>query len=99
MAEGKAKAQDIADVISDKTDLETRVAVLGHIQRGGRPTAVDRLLAARLGNYAVNVLKDGLTDICVSFKDDKFFSIPLNKAIQPKKIDVDSYYKLIKILT
>jgi len=99
VAEGKARGQDVADFISNKTDLETRVAVLGHIQRGGHPTAIDRLLGARLGNHAVNVLKDGLTDYCVNFKDDKLFTIPLSNAIQTKKIDVSNYYKLIKILT
>ena len=99
VAEGKAKAHDIARSINDKTGLETRVAVLGHIQRGGRPTARDRLLGARLGNYAVDVLKDGLTDHLVYFKNNKLLTIPLNVAIQPKELDVDSYYRLIKILT
>ena len=99
VAEGKAKGSDIAEIITNKTGLETRVAVLGHIQRGGRPTAIDRLLGARLGNYTVNVLKDGLTDHCVGFKDGKFFTVPLSEAIQPKEIDVDGYYRLIKILT
>lgn len=99
VAEGKAKGSDIAGIITNKTGLETRVAVLGHIQRGGRPTAIDRLLGARLGNYAVNALKDGLTDHCVGFKDGKFFTVPLSEAIQPKEIDVDGYYRLIKILT
>ena len=99
VAEGRAQASDIADFITKKTGLETRVAVLGHIQRGGRPTAIDRLLGSRLGNYAVIVLKDGITDHCVNFKDEKLFTIPLKVAIQPKKIDVDNYYRLIKILT
>jgi len=99
VAEGKAKAQDIADIITKKTGLETRVAVLGHTQRGGRPTAVDRILASRLGNYAVDVLKSGQTDQCVSLKNDKPATIPLSVAIQPKKIDVTSYYTLIKTLT
>ena len=99
IAEGKAKAHDIANIIKEKTGLETRVAVLGHIQRGGRPTATDRLLGARLGNYAIDVLKDGVTDHCVSIKDGKLITIPLSVAIQPKEIDVDTYYRLIKILT
>jgi 6-phosphofructokinase 1 len=99
VAEGKAKAHDIAKIITKKTNLETRVAVLGHIQRGGRPTAFDRILAARLGNFAVNVLKDGQTDICVNYKNNELSTLPLSVAIQPKKIDADSYYKLIKILT
>ena len=99
VAEGKARAQDVADIITKKTGFETRVVVLGHIQRGGRPTATDRLLAAKLGNYAVEALRKGLTNHCVTIKNEKFAEIPLNIAIQPKKIDVSSYYKLIKILT
>jgi len=99
VAEGKAKAQDIADIITKRTGLETRVAVLGHIQRGGRPTAIDRMLAARLGNYAVDVLRNSSTDHCVNLKNDILTTIPLDFAIQPKCINIDSYYKLIKILT
>ena len=99
VAEGKAKAQDIGNIINEKTGLETRVAVLGHIQRGGVPTARDRILGARLGNYAVEVLKDGVTDHCVYYNDNQLFTIPLNVAIKPKKLDVNNYYRLIKILT
>jgi 6-phosphofructokinase 1 len=99
VAEGKAKGHDIAQLITEKTGLETRVVVLGHIQRGGHPTSVDRILAARLGNYAVNVLRDGITDHCVSLNDGKLITIPLEVAVQPKKIDVNTSYKLIKTLT
>jgi 6-phosphofructokinase 1 len=99
VAEGKAKAHDISGIITKKTGFETRVAVLGHIQRGGRPTALDRIIAARLGNYAVEVLKDGFSDCCVTLKEDKPVTVPLEIAIQPKKLDVNSYYRLIKILT
>lgn len=99
VAEGKAKAHDIADTIKVKTGLETRVAVLGHIQRGGRPTAIDRIMAARLGNYAVKVLRNGQTDQCVSLNNGGLVTVPLDVAIQPKGIDVQSYYALIKLLT
>ena len=99
VAEGKAKAHDIARLITRNTGFETRVTVLGHIQRGGHPTAVDRILASQLGNYAVEVLRDGQTDICVSMKNDKLVTIPLSVAIQPKKIKVAETYKLIKLLT
>jgi len=99
VAEGKAKAHDVARIITKKTGLETRVAVLGHIQRGGHPTAVDRILASQLGSYAVNVLRDGQTDLCVNMKNDTLGTIPLSVAIQPKKIKVTETYKLIKLLT
>ena len=99
VAEGKAKAHDVADIITNKTNLETRVAVLGHIQRGGRPTATDRILGARLGNYAVEALKNGVSDHCVFIKNNIFENISLDAAIQPKEIDVHQLYHLIKILT
>ena len=99
VAEGKAKAHDVARIITKKAGNETRVAVLGHIQRGGHPTAVDRILASQLGNYAVKVLHDGQTDLCVSMKNDKLVTIPLSVAIQPKKIKVSKTYNLIKLLT
>jgi len=56
-------------------------------------------LAARLGSYAVELLKDGQSDKCVSLKDKRFITIPLETAIQPKKIDYEEDYRLIKILT
>jgi len=99
VAEGKAKGHDIANIITQKTGLETRVAVLGHIQRGGHPTAIDRTMAARLGNYAIDVIQQGQTDYCVALKDGQLVTIPLEIAVQPKEIDVHSYYTLIKLLT
>ena len=97
-AEGKAKAVDIANKITEITGLETRVAVLGHIQRGGRPTRIDRILAAQLGSYAVEILKEGKSDVCVTKRDNTFYTLPLEEAIKPKEIKVDNYYKLVKIL-
>ncbi|MBN1271087.1 MAG: 6-phosphofructokinase [Candidatus Aminicenantes bacterium] len=99
VAEGRAKAADIAEEIRKKTGLETRIAVLGHIQRGGRPSARDRILGARLGNYALELLRNGETDKCVFLSENKLASIPLEMAVQPKKIDVEPFYRLIKILT
>lgn len=99
VAEGAAKASDISDYIKSNTGLETRVAVLGHIQRGGRPTATDRTMGACFGNYAVEMLTTNQSDKCVCFVDDKLDLIPLEKAISHKKIDVEKYYNLIKILT
>ena len=59
VAEGVAKAEDIAQQITQHTSFETRVVVLGHIQRGGIPTAKDRILATRLGAAAIDVLLRG----------------------------------------
>ena len=99
VAEGSAEGKTVAETIVNKTGLETRLSVLGYIQRGGVPTAFDRILAARLGSHAVELLKEGQTDKCVSLKDNRFIVIPLETAIQPKKIDFERDYRLIKILT
>jgi 6-phosphofructokinase 1 len=99
VAEGSAKGSDVADFIVKETGLETRLSVLGYIQRGGVPTAFDRLLAARLGSHAVELLKQGQMDKCVSLKDNRLKTVPLKTAIQPKKIDYERDYRLIKILT
>ena len=59
VAEGVGKAQDVADAIRKLNGIEARVTVLGHIQRGGTPTHNDRILASRLGDYAVRKLLEG----------------------------------------
>jgi 6-phosphofructokinase 1 len=99
VAEGKIKGSAVAETIIQKTGLETRLTVLGYIQRGGAPTAFDRILAARLGSYAVEMIKDGKTDMCVNLKEDKLTMVPLAYAVQPKKIEFERDYRLIKILT
>jgi 6-phosphofructokinase 1 len=97
-AEGKAKAIDVARAITRMTGLETREVVLGHIQRGGRPTAFDRILAARYGNYALELVRQGRFGRCVGIKGTKLIDVPLAVAIKPKDIEAKSYYRLIKML-
>jgi 6-phosphofructokinase 1 len=99
VAEGAAKADDIAAKITEETSLETRSIVLGHIQRGGRPTAFSRDLALRLGQEAVISLVSGQRDKAVTFACGRVGSIDLAQAIQKKELDVDYWYNLIKILT
>ncbi|MBD3264449.1 MAG: ATP-dependent 6-phosphofructokinase [Candidatus Omnitrophica bacterium] len=99
VAEGKAKAVDVGKMITDTIGLETREVVLGHIQRGGSPTAFDRILAARYGNHAVKMLLRGEKGKCVTLKNEKLATIPLRQAIKTKDIEAGDYYQLIKILT
>ena len=99
MAEGKAKAADVARQINQITGLETREVVLGHIQRGGIPTAKDRILGSRMGEAAVQLLLKGETDKCVGISNDKIITVPLSVATKPKQWNVEDYYKLVKILT
>jgi 6-phosphofructokinase 1 len=98
VAEGKARAEDVARMITDRTGFETRVAVLGHIQRGGRPTALDRIMAARLGHAAVDALLEGRTDCCVRLRHGVLDLWPLDKAVLPKTTPVESDYRLLRLL-
>ena len=99
VAEGAAKADDIAKKITEITTLETRAVVLGHIQRGGRPTAFSRELALNLGKAAVDCLLRGESDKAVGLYCNKIIEIDLETAIKKKSLDVDNMYNLIKILT
>lgn len=99
VAEGAGSASEIAKKITDLTSLETRAVVLGHIQRGGRPTAFSRILALHLGEAAVELLLKGETDKAVAFHDSKVTIVDLEFAITKKKLEVEKLCNLIKILT
>ncbi|MDI6845034.1 MAG: ATP-dependent 6-phosphofructokinase [Candidatus Saccharicenans sp.] len=99
VAEGRATAAEVATAITMLTGLETRIAVLGHIQRGGRPTAFDRILGAKLGHAAIEYLLQGKTDCCLSLKEDRIETVSLEIAIQPKKLKFEADYRLLKILS
>ena len=99
VAEGVAKAGDIAGIITETTSLETRVVTLGHIQRGGSPTAKDRILATRLGYEAVNCLRKGMRAKAVGVAGNKINIVNLGSAVTKRSADVNSLYRLIKILT
>ena len=99
LAEGAGKADDIARQITQTTGLETRTVVLGHVQRGGRPTAVSRDLALNFGKAAVDCLIAGKTDIALGFTAGKIVEVDFETAIRKKELKIDNFYKLIKTLT
>lgn len=92
--EGGANA--VADIIKKAhPDYGTRVTILGHLQRGGSPTAADRILASRLGCHAILALLDGQRNIMIGMQNSEIVHIPLTKAIQNKKdIDGDKWNAL-----
>lgn len=99
VAEGAGSAVELADKISDITDLETRVVVLGYIQRGGIPSAEDRILGGRLGVAAVELLARGEGGQAVGVVGDKINYVSFDEAVSPYKFDPSQDLKLIKILT
>jgi 6-phosphofructokinase 1 len=70
----------IADAIEDRTSFETRVSILGHIQRGGTPEASDRVLASRLGVKAADLAAEGATDVMVAVRGPDIVAVPISEA-------------------
>ena len=80
----------LANKISDELGIESRETVLGHIQRGGSPSAFDRILATRLGFGAVNLMAEGRFGRIVCLKTPVIDSVSLEEAVkQLKKVDTE----------
>jgi 6-phosphofructokinase 1 len=99
VAEGVGSGEDLARKITDMTTLETRVAVLGHVQRGGAPTAKDRNLASLLGIEAVKLLMEGKGGKALGVISDKINIVDLEYAVTKKELQTDHYYEALKVLT
>ncbi|MFA6379386.1 MAG: 6-phosphofructokinase [Candidatus Omnitrophota bacterium] len=98
VAEGAGKAHRVAEKVTKITGLESRYVVLGHIQRGGTPTAPDRILATRLGAAAVECLIRGQYGKAVGVLQNKINVVDLGQACSSPNVPIDEYLKLIKIL-
>ncbi len=84
--------QALGELIEKKTGFETRVTVLGYIQRGGSPTAFDRVLGTRFGVKAVELVKEGKFGEMVSLQGNKIVSVPIERAVgKLKTVDMDLY--------
>lgn len=78
--------------IEKSLNMETRVVVLGHLQRGGSPTAFDRILATRFGIAAIDLVHEGKFDRMVAIKGNKIVSVPLKEVVGKRKpVDLELY--------
>ncbi|MFE5426725.1 6-phosphofructokinase [Peribacillus simplex] len=92
VAEGVGSAVDISRKIEEKAGFETRVTVLGHVQRGGSPSANDRVLASRLGAKAVELLLEGKGGRAVGIEQNQLVDYDIIEALgKPHKIDKKMY--------
>lgn len=80
-------------------EYDVRVVILGHVQRGGSPTAYDRILASRLGEAAIEAIIDGQRNVMLGIDDDKVVAIPFSKAIKNDKPVDPELLKVLKILS
>jgi 6-phosphofructokinase 1 len=82
VAEGSGSAADIAHKIKESIDLDPRVTVLGHIQRGGVPTGRDRVNATKMGYLAVELLTQGKTNRIVCTKNGGFTDVGIDEGLE-----------------
>ncbi|QHA92856.1 6-phosphofructokinase [Bacillus sp. N1-1] len=81
VAEGVGSGVEIGKQIQEEMNMETRVTVLGHVQRGGSPTASDRVLASRLGARAVELLLEGAEGRTVGIQKNQIVDLDINEAL------------------
>jgi 6-phosphofructokinase 1 len=99
VAEGDRGAEDVASIIKERVpSADTRVCVLGHIQRGGAPTCMDRLIASRMGYSAVECLIEGRHNVMIGIVNNKMHYTPLEKAVKAKQKISEDWLKIVKIL-
>jgi len=100
VAEGaKIKTQELARYIDEaEVGFKTRVTILGHIQRGGRPSAFDRLLASRMGVRAVEAIMDGKFGVMVGLRGRKMVLVPLKEVVSNTRRANLDYYSMTRML-
>ncbi|NDW17900.1 6-phosphofructokinase [Dysgonomonas sp. 216] len=93
-------AMAIADrVKTEYPEYDVRVTILGHLQRGGSPTAADRILASRMGAAAVDALMDGQRNVMIGIQNDIIVNVPFSKAIKKNKPLGDGLLSTLKVLS
>ncbi|WP_304509154.1 6-phosphofructokinase [Anaerotignum sp.] len=98
VAEGVGGTQKLAKDIQDITGIQTRATILGHLQRGGSPTAIDRMHASMMGYHAVKAIMEGKQNQVVSFNKGRYEVIELVESMGMEKNLNQDIYNVIKIL-
>ena len=97
-AEGAGSAIEIGKAVEEKTGIDTRVSVLGHIQRGGSPTVEDRMKASMLGEKAALAIISGASDVVFGFNEGKVVAVNLFEAVNNTKTLNPELVRLARVL-
>ena len=93
-------AMGVAQHVKEKNpQYDTRVTILGHLQRGGSPTAADRIYASRMGRASIDALMEGQRNVMIGIKNDQIVYVPFTKAIRDDKPINPALLDTIKILS
>ncbi len=87
-----------AEKVTLETGFETRAEVLGRLQRGGSPSAYDRILATRMGVYAIEILVNGIRNVCVGISGEKIVHYTFDEAFALPRKNHDDIYRLISMV-
>lgn len=99
VSEGVGGSQKLCKEIEESTSIESRVSILGYLQRGGSPTLVDRVKASMMGNYAVELIEKECYNRIIGEKNGKIVDFEINEAIEMKKTIDENLIELVDILS
>ncbi|MGN1086949.1 MAG: 6-phosphofructokinase [Porcipelethomonas sp.] len=94
VSEGVGHSEEIARTLQEKTGIEARTTILGHVQRGGSPTVRDRVVASQMGYYAVDLLSQGIGNRVVGMQSNKIVDFDIQEALSMKKPFEDDLYHI-----
>ncbi|PKM67889.1 MAG: 6-phosphofructokinase [Firmicutes bacterium HGW-Firmicutes-2] len=98
MSEGVGGSDELAKRIEAATGIETRATILGHLQRGGSPTAIDRMHASMMGAYAVDLICKGESNRVVGFKNNTYVDFDIEEALAMQKDISSRQYEVSQML-
>lgn len=99
VAEGIGHVEDICKKIEAATGIESRATILGHVQRGGSPTVHDRVIASRMGYYAVELLRDGKSNRVLAMKGEDIIDLDITEALDMPRVFDEKLYEIAKDLS
>ena len=99
LAEGIGGAFELAKEVEDVTGIETRATILGHIQRGGSPSAYDRVLASKMGAKAVEVLMEGKTSRVIGIRNNEIIDDDIDEALAIERKFDEKLYDIAEVLS
>ena len=94
VSEGVGHSEDIARTLQDKTGIEARTTILGHVQRGGSPTVRDRVVASQMAYHAVELLSQGIGNRVVGMQKSEIVDFDIQEALSMKKDFPEDLYKI-----
>ncbi|PKK85727.1 MAG: ATP-dependent 6-phosphofructokinase, partial [Tenericutes bacterium HGW-Tenericutes-8] len=98
ITENITNVHDLAEEITEKSGFACRATVLGYVQRGGSPTAQDRILAGRMGAYAIDLINRGIFGVAIGEMNSKMIYLPFKEVLSMNNESTEELYQLVSKL-